>query len=366
MKELIEKYEELLNHEIPKSIKRRKSFLEIGNVPHFENVVSNYYAFYLDKMEEHKFEDLFLNSLCELIQEQSQKKIDFDDYEVLTEVSTANNGRIDILIVDYESKKAIIIENKIYHSLRNDLDDYWNTYNKFPENNVAGVLLTLEKQNTNNINFVNITHKQFLNQVNKNIGRFISNSDDRHLLFYKDFSENLMMLSNNKSDMKDTLKFYFEHKLKIEKLYEMRENMRKHFLDSVKNASILLGLDLENTNPKNYRCIIASENPSIRYWIVLNQSSEEGFIEIYIDVYGKSKKYSGLILENKLVNSIAEKNGIIIDDYGEEKDGISVAYKTYELNTEKFMDLDKNLVEIIEKDWQDLSNAIITEIQKLQ
>lgn len=119
--------EDFLDHNvIPKIKKRPKTFLGIAKQPHYENVMSNIYAFYFNVDEVHGMQDLFINSLLEIINEsklRDQKKVAaISDFEVSTEVSTKKNGRIDILLSSEDH--AIIIENKVYHTLNNNLEDY--------------------------------------------------------------------------------------------------------------------------------------------------------------------------------------------------------------------------------------------------
>jgi hypothetical protein len=59
-------YQEILEHEFPKNIKKTPTLLEIAGMPHYENVDSNILAFLLDPAGEHGLEDLFLNSLTSL------------------------------------------------------------------------------------------------------------------------------------------------------------------------------------------------------------------------------------------------------------------------------------------------------------
>ena len=48
----------------------------------------------------------------------------FTNFTIMTEYGTKNQKRIDILLQNVE--QAIIIENKVYHTLDNDLDEYYN------------------------------------------------------------------------------------------------------------------------------------------------------------------------------------------------------------------------------------------------
>lgn len=362
-KELQSEFNILLNHLIPKPIGKRKTFLEIGNLPHFENVISNFYSFYFDKNEEHNLGELFIKSLCQLIEENTKKEIYFSDYEIIREKPTKKNGRIDILIQESNQSKAIIIENKIYHSILNDLSDYWDSIKALP-NNKVGILLTLENLNVSNPNFINITHRQLINKVKQNLGLFIEKCDDRHLLFLKDFFENLLKLTSNKTDMKESLQYYFENKQKINDLFELREQARKHFLDSIKKTSQILDIEMENSNPKDYRCLIVSKKPSLRYWIQLNQNSEKEFVVIYLDLFGKTKNHSEKLINSNEVQTLAEQNDIEIDDFDEEKDGISIASKSYSLNTNDFIDLGEYLAESIKNDWTEMTNLIERKINE--
>jgi len=141
------------NHEIPKIKKKPKTFLGIAKQPHYENVLSNIYAFYFNVNEEHGFGDLFLKSLVECIEGSELKDRnfkDFTDFDIETEYYTegigltGKKGYIDLLL--YNNKQAIIIENKVNHHFDNDLDDYWNSIRLDEEGPVSkiGILLSLK------------------------------------------------------------------------------------------------------------------------------------------------------------------------------------------------------------------------------
>lgn len=359
---LTDKFNDLLANPIPKPIQRRKSFLEIGSVPHYEQVISNFYSFYLDKTEEHGFGELFLNSLLDLIEKKTDREFNFDDYEVYTEVTTKSGGRIDLLIEDEDETKAIIIENKIYHILNNDLEDYWNSV-KAKAKNKVGIVLSLEKIEVDNKNFINITHKEFINTIKSQLGDFLKDSDDRHLLFLKDLFENINNLTFNKLEMKDTLKFYIENKDKIHELYTIQEEARQYFFKSIKEASKILKLEIENSNPKSYRCLIISKRPAIRLWIQLNQTPDDNFLEIYLDLVGKTIKHSDKILETQeLISKYPE---IDFEGLPEASGGKSVASKDYNPDADEFLELGKYLARVIEKDWLPLIKDVKQIISEL-
>src|SRR5690554_1082514 len=136
-------------HAIPQIKGNPTTFLGIARQPHYENVLSNIYAFFFNPNAEHGFQDLFIMSLLDCINSsspgQSKDFSDFSDFTIETEFSTNKGGRIDLLLKNDTS--AIIIENKIYHTLNNNLKDYWSTIiNRIEdETRVIGIVLSLKE-----------------------------------------------------------------------------------------------------------------------------------------------------------------------------------------------------------------------------
>ena len=93
-------------------------------------------------------------------------------------------------MVIYDDTNAIIIENKVNHTLDNDLQDYWVSVNgKSPDVNKIGVLLSIKKYSNIEIGheqYVNITHAEFLQAVMKNSGNYLAQAKDKYIVFLKD------------------------------------------------------------------------------------------------------------------------------------------------------------------------------------
>jgi hypothetical protein len=226
--------EEFLNHNVIPRIKRRpKTFLSIAKQPHYENVMSNIYAFYFNVHEVHKLKDLFVTSLMELINASSfakeAKVFDtFLNYEVLTEYGTKNQKRIDILLQNNE--QAIIIENKVYHILNNDLDEY---YNEIKVVNKVGILLSLHPiSDIKHPHFINITHLQLMERVLFNLGSYVLGASDKYLVFLKDFCQNIINLSRPVME-KENIHFYYKNQQEINQLVEFKFKLRDHILSQV-------------------------------------------------------------------------------------------------------------------------------------
>lgn len=240
----LQELEAFLDHNIiPKIKKRPKTFLGIAKQPHYENVMSNIYSFYFNVTEVHGMQDLFINSLLEIIAESklgNLKKVgEISDFAVETEVSTKKNGRIDILLSN--ESHAIIIENKVYHTLNNDLQDYFNSTKVIDniDENKIGIVLSLNKMNPNHEHFINITHIEFLKRVITNSGKYIMEAKDKYVVFLKDFYQNSINLSKSEMDSKE-LKFYFDNQPKIIEVKDFHFAVRTHIVNQVEQVVELL------------------------------------------------------------------------------------------------------------------------------
>ncbi|MGP1438822.1 MAG: PD-(D/E)XK nuclease family protein, partial [Treponema sp.] len=120
-------YEKLLKDFslVPKKQEKDATFLEICGLSSNENISSNILSFFFDSEREHKLKDLFANSLIKIIIEKTNKDIIYSDicFHCAREVVTKNNKRIDLLITNKDI--TILIENKIWAPLYNDLDEYF-------------------------------------------------------------------------------------------------------------------------------------------------------------------------------------------------------------------------------------------------
>lgn len=283
--------EDFLDHNIiPKIKKRPKTFLGIAKQPHYENVMSNIYAFYFNVEEVHGMQDLFINSLLDIINEsklRDQKKVaEISDFEVATEVYTKKNGRIDILLSSDDH--AIIIENKVYHTLNNNLEDYWNstkvTDNK--EENKIGIVLSLNKLNVTHGHFINITHVEFLKRVIQNLDSYFMDAKDKYIVFLKDFYQNSINLSKSEMDSKE-LKFYFDNQSKIIEVKEFHFAVRNHIINQIEQACELVDEDLllpasKGEGNKRLRFFLSPKNKNLMITVFFEKllTPEKGLVLI--------------------------------------------------------------------------------------
>lgn len=259
----------------------RKNLLSIAGFPDWEQVNSNLLAFYFNPEEEHQFKDLFLQSLLDEIEakygeEQAFKRKDFSSYSslyIMRELSTKKGKRIDIVIENKseqqeaqeesnESQWAIIIENKVEDKvldrIPNDLGDYWRSV---ASKNTLGVVLTLydikDKSNlkTADYQYVHITHGELSKRIKNNLPAYFEESDDRHLLFLKEYLANMATFYENgfqkSSDMEDTLNLFQQHRDQILELKKMDERVLQFVSQNLFKVMRKYGFDPNSKEDKS-------------------------------------------------------------------------------------------------------------------
>jgi len=297
----------LNQNEIPKIKGKPKTFLGIAKQPHYENVMSNIYAFYFRINEVHKFNDLFVTSLFELINKDSNRIEPFFNFKTYTEFGVSKQKRIDILLQNNE--QAVIIENKVYHHLNNDLELY---YNDVVATNKMGVVLSLHPiSKIDHPHFINITHLQLLNQVMQNLGNYLLDANDKYVVFLKDFYQNTINLSQPLMNEND-FNFYFENQQKINNLIAYKSSARKHLENEVKKAYRLL--EGEKLNIKLYESsgnlgnvlsyYISKLDKNLMFTIIYGDLLKtDGTLRLIVELKGKAlinkERYRGVTLSGE-------------------------------------------------------------------
>lgn len=345
MENLQLKYKDLLSRDLPKLPKREKSFLDIASMPHYENVNSNLLRFFFDATEEHGFGDLFLSSLLDLIKH--KKDISFLDWTVDREVKTIRGKRIDLAILSSDVDRVVIIENKIYHHLNNDLGDYWNHYSGIAENDKVGVVLSLYSIRLNDNRYINVTHQQLCNEVLKNLGNYILNANYKYVVYLKDYIENINTFYMSDAQ-KNNLEFYFKNIEKINGLVRIKEDATNHILNQVTMVGDTLGLQVRSKRAVDRRYFTFPElKGGILYYAI--------FVK---HVFSHKASFSIVLEGHKIENSIQQN---VIDSirnrYPDLEHGtqpntyIHFLRKEYDFKPEYTARFSKVILEIIERDF---------------
>ena len=198
------------------------NILAIAGIDHLENAWSRIYAYFLNEREPHGLGNLFKKSLANVIYRKTGRSVNISGGVVKCEHSTIASNRIDILIQAPEH--TVIIENKVHHHLNNDLDDYWISINGSNDTK-TGIVVTLSKILTNNRNYINITHLEWVNEIEKLLKSHMNRTGTKEsMVLLKNFLENIKQVGKNMNE--SDVKFYLDNREKINNLYSVASDYR--------------------------------------------------------------------------------------------------------------------------------------------
>lgn len=214
-----------------------QTLFDISSYPHYEEVISNWYKFFFDPTAEHLLGKLFLNSLIDIINE-FDEEFYMDGCRVEREYYTKNGGWIDLLLyrkAEEQNKfeSAVIIENKVFAGINNDLEDYYQSID-VNSGQTVGVVLSLNETRIENNNFINITHSRLLESVKRNLGDYFTRSTPKYLQYLQDFITNLEQLAMPVVTP-ENVRFYFDRAEKIRSLIELRKEAIKFIRNLLRN-----------------------------------------------------------------------------------------------------------------------------------
>ena len=169
---------------IPKPKSWDRSLMDITGVTHHENMWSDIYKFFFLENEQHQMGDLFIRSLEELI----GLNHFLSDFTVKREFVVDDDRRIDLLLYNKNRRRAIIIENKVYHSLNNDLNLYQRSVMKMlgDKSDIKTIVLGMHHYDLTHYNKqaseielsnrFSITHKELLDKVFENLSKYLKDA----------------------------------------------------------------------------------------------------------------------------------------------------------------------------------------------
>lgn len=303
--------------DVPPKRLRQRTLLDIVGINLRENSWSDIYAYFFNPKEKHKLGRLFIDTFNTVIEQKSgQKPLRLESFTITREKVNDDKKRMDLLIKNEE--EAIIIENKVHAKLNNNLSSYWNSV-KVP--NKRGIVLSLCKikiPNEVKDNFINITHKEFVDEIVKKIPAYFQFADSKSLLLLQEFIKNLY--NETYAMNEEELKFYYslDNREKINRLSEIRSNIINHISKTIENKELInsalqnngLNLTLREKNNKEYTyyCYNIGEKFSkeimltLKYDSLWNYNSHGCRINIYLELQGDIMRYA-----NEHVEFLKEK-----------------------------------------------------------
>ncbi|PXY02535.1 hypothetical protein DF185_00120 [Marinifilum breve] len=341
--------------DIPKIKVKPKTFLGIAKQPHYENVLSNLYAFFFNVNEEHGLKKLFISSFLEILERKMNVHKSFSSlkngFSIRTEFGTGE-GRIDLLFTN--DLVAIIIENKVYHILNNDLDDYWESISRDQK---IGVVLSLRKiPFTGHENFINVTHLELMNEVINKLNDYKEQANPKYLVFLEDLHQNIKNLSMSHIK-EDELELFLAHKEKINQVVKYRKHVQTHVEEEIEKACKELGGNLKLVKPKDknrgkrLRYMQSPVNKDLMITVVYGEllNDTEGKLYLIVELRNKLLKKRS---QFRQINFSKDTESIRRDEFftEKEKDWDHFASNEYAIHLKDLHDLSFFIVSALKKD----------------
>jgi len=349
--ELSEHFNEILKLQIKEVKKVSPTFQELSGYPNYENVLSNIYKFFIE-FEHHGLNDLFLQALDDCFEDEV---VLMEEAIVHREFFTKKGGRIDLVITDTDNidevTQVVIIENKIFHTLENDLDDYWNTFSHIE--NKVGFVLSLNELPVKKP-FYNITHKQWMTKVKGRLGHHLKHANSKYLVYLQDFFNYIDGFYKDTFNM-DSLKFLFEHGKKVDDIVNLQKDGFNHIRD------LVIAKVQESSN--------WSYNAKTRPGISIGNKQGNFLIYVSIDTVFTERRFrleSWLYKKETIakwndsgfnddMRKIAAKNGITIEEKAPTKEWVRIASKDYIIQSSNdLIDIDQKIIDSLNFDWTEL------------
>lgn len=205
-------------------INRDRTFLDVSGYPHYENVASNILAFFFDPTAEHQLDDLLLSAFFTMAE--IQAKPDTNGAIVHREALTDQSKRIDLVIENEDF--TIAIENKIYHSLGNDLDEYAREIDRTGHRKavVVKAVLGVRPLTANGVlkgGFVSYRYDQLWQHVRGLLGDYIGRGNPKWVTYLLDFMETTTNLAGQNMELQANDQFFVDHADTIEDLVNQRD-----------------------------------------------------------------------------------------------------------------------------------------------
>jgi len=288
-------------NEVPVEGERlRPDLFSISGFPHFEDVLSNWYAFFMNAEGPHNLGTLFLEVLLEL----TWPEIKFhgtSGLSVKRELNTPNGKAVDLVLHDgvvvadgiNGANAAVVIENKVYHTLNNDLEEYWTAVRSMEK---VGVVLCLKPIVTGHKEFRPLAHRDYLDEVVKRLP-ITAPVPEPYRQYLIDLYQNVHELSAH-MDYSDEVKFYLENAERIQRIGRLEESLKDYLKGQFEPVASELGVTLYKNSQKCwYLC--QPQDKIVYYTIVLDDVlANGGDLCIVVEILGtKSKDLTTLLAQ---------------------------------------------------------------------
>lgn len=219
---------------------RNLTFMDVAGYSHYENVCSNILAFYFDPQEDHKLGDLLIQALLSLCAAQPEQTI--ERLDVSREFPTRNGGKIDLMLTG--DQIVVGIENKIYHWIANDLNDYGRTIDSLGGPGAVRRKLLLGLTPVRDPlpgHFQSVTYLQLWSAVESRMGSYLGRANPKWTQYLLDFMQTTRNLSVNPMETSQPNdQFFIDHHESIERLFAERKKFEDRLFHRVTQLQIML------------------------------------------------------------------------------------------------------------------------------
>lgn len=224
--------------------KAEPTFLSILGKPKDENIISNILSFFFDSNQVHNLGTLFLDTYLECLDDKSASK-EHRTVSVKREVTTASGKRIDLIIET--NSVVLVIENKVFHELNNDLHEYAlhaKRLNRRKEIKLS--VLSLFETGKCEHNFINVTYSTFFGKIKETLEQDTSIIKNNYSVLLNDLLKTVENLKTNKMTDSSIRNFFITRQEEINQLIEEKNkldreiNDRAHYIK--KNTSKIDGV----------------------------------------------------------------------------------------------------------------------------
>jgi hypothetical protein len=222
------------------------TFMEIGGYQYRENTYSNILKFYLNPNSKHGYDRQILDKFLEAADLLHFRDYDPESVDITREYPT-NEGRIDLLITT--NNWVLAIENKIYHILNNNLDEYFQfVSSNYSKTHTAQIVLSIHKEE-NAKDFHNLLYIDFVKALEK-IEKLQTTGND-YQIYFKHFYNQLIKLTMQNPMSTEELEFYHANINAIEKVEDLQLKYSGYKNYRVNKLIDLIG-KIEGVTPYNY------------------------------------------------------------------------------------------------------------------
>lgn len=350
----------------PEVIERRPTFFSIAGFPHYENVMSNVYQFFFRTDSPHGMGSLCLDALLDVIRitkpDFSWQSKSSTGIQAFRELGVSGGQRLDILLHNgpdennwREANAAILVENKVYHRLANDLGNYWDSVSSetLGDQNKTAVVMGLHPERLP-APWIYISHLEWAKAVEVRLGSVLYRAEPRYLTLLLELIENIRTMTSADENFKELLPFFQFNRAAISRAEQIRGQLMQQ-VPTVLRAALAPNYTVW-TSAESLRdgwlIINAPGKPPLKYILGYRQvfHNDEVIPNFRIALISEDNSHDkATIWRDKLSSTLEARNSELQDD-----ERHYVIGKTYELSPSNYHRFPQLIIEKIKNEWQPL------------